>query len=141
MYISLIRLILYTKTNINFIDWARFILENHCKVLTLTLETFKILIICRNIEKSQISGKCSSQGVDQLKVVFTQKIDSDYIGKPMQISLNRLILYWKVDANLNFQAHFMLKTPSKVLTQTRVFYHLRPSTYAYQGQTSKIKHF
>ena len=32
-----------------------------------------------------------------MKVVFSQKIESDYIGKLMQISLNVLILYWKTN--------------------------------------------
>ena len=56
MKISLIRLILHTKTNVNFTDCAPFILENYEKSLYsdtrfLTFGTSKILILEQKTSK------------------------------------------------------------------------------------------
>ena len=66
------------------------------------------------------------------------RIDSDYIGKrmqilsvsfcickPMQISLKTLILHMKTNVNSTDWAPFILENHYKRLTQTHVFYHMR----------------
>ena len=157
-------LILYRKTNANFINQAHFILENQCKSHSFDqlyvgkpiqtpysdthfskFGTSKMLILGRKtskiavFEKMLILGrrtcqtrfftkkskfkkltlKFSFQGIKCKKGFIFESIFSKralqivYIGKPMQISLTKLIFYWKTNANRTHYAHFILENRCK----------------------------
>ena len=67
----------------------------------------------------KLTLKFSFQGIKCKKgfifeLIFSKRaLQIVYIGKPMQISLTKLIFYWKTNANRTHYAHFILENQCK----------------------------
>ena len=89
------------------------------KMLILGRRTCQTRFFTKKSKFKKLTLKFSFQGIKCKKGFIFESIFSKralqivYIGKPMQISLTKLIFYWKTNANRTHYAHFILENQCK----------------------------
>ena len=101
------------------------------KMLILGRRTCQTRFFTKKSQFKKLTLKFSFQGIKCKKgfifeLIFSKRgLQIVYIGKPMQISLTKLIFCWKTNANRTNYAHFILKNQCK-FHQLSSFYTGKP---------------